>query len=126
MALIELPVKPIAGINQNSIPENFTFVSKVGALCRCNSAPAQLLAPIIAKLLANDPTIHSFDVKVETPEDFALFRSLIETGATVVSPKRYGVYLKIARQLGNAELVQKLFAFHQFPDQLNGTNIIEE
>jgi hypothetical protein len=97
-----------------------------GPLYRCDIVLAQLLAPSIAKLMASDPTIDSLYVDIDNPDDFALFRSLIETGATVVSPDRNQGYLAIARQLGNEELIQKLYALYRPPDELNATNIVAE
>jgi hypothetical protein len=126
MTLIELPIQPIATIHQSSIPKNFTFVGRTGPLYHCNIVLAQLLAPSLAKLVASDPTIDSFYVEIENSDDFALFCSLIETGVTIVSPDRHRVYLSIARQLGNDELIKKLWPFHPSPDELNATNIMAE
>jgi hypothetical protein len=76
--------------------------------------------------MSSDPTIDSFYIELDNPDDFALFGSLVDTGVTVLCPERYRAYLMIGRQLGNDELIDKLYGLHQIPTELNTANVVSE
>jgi hypothetical protein len=85
MTVIELPVRGIAKIHQNSIPDNFTFINKTVPLYRCNTVLAQLLSPTVANFVASHSTVDSFCIEIENLDDFTVFRSFLTTGIATIS-----------------------------------------
>lgn len=77
-------------------------------------------------MIAADLTIDCCYIEIEDPNDFDVFRDLLEKGVATISVETSRRLLSIARQLGNSELIEKFASLHEFPDELTPMNILAE
>jgi hypothetical protein len=87
---------------------------------------AQLLSPRLAALLSLDPTMLFLEIEVGEENDFGFFTSLLRTGEAEACDQPIASNIRIARQLGNTELVAQLAALRPLPSELTTSNILEE
>jgi hypothetical protein len=126
MGTVQLPLQYLARLHRNSILDNFTFIGNTGPLYVCSVTLAQLLSPAVSRLLSIDPTLDSFHIEVDNPEDFTVFRSLLSTGFCDISRDDICLCLTICQQLENSALIEQLFGLYEIGGELTLSNVVSK
>lgn len=116
-------------INQEFLPDNFTFIIGNRSY-HCNKIQADFLSPIVSKIHKVDPLIDSFKIETKDPDgDFQTFIDFLKKGEMKIIPQKFSFYIQVSGLLGNSEIINSLmnlitYEFEKEEFQL--TNIIEK
>lgn len=106
---IKLSSKGLGQINQEFLPDNFTFLIDSDSYF-CNKIQADFLSPKISNFHKVDPLLDTFKISgIEDPDgDFQDIIDFLKDGQLKIDPQKVSFYIKVFGQLGNSEIIDNI------------------
>lgn len=121
--ILSLSASGLANLDTCAYPNNFTFITKQNEY-RCNRVFADFISPNVMRLHRLDSTADKYTLKFDDNDKiFGVFLGLMHGGEVDMSLYNARRFCEIAHELGNLDLLEKIFAVED--RTIDSSNVIE-